>query len=183
MTRAELLGQVVRQAVRNGFDFKNWRQRSLGPDGVSDEAAIEALAADRERRYFSLLFSHEFARAFWKHGSQIAFVVPSATYTRRDKDGKTIHVHRKPYTRRKLKPDAWRYHLREMAVCEEPLRYIRRFIVPAAEIEAATPVGHKLAEKLHAKAALVARDAAARTAGARNAAADRGHVRPPARHA
>jgi hypothetical protein len=184
MTRAELLGQVIRQAVRNGFDFKHWCQRCLG-GGIGEEAAIEMLAGDRERRYFSLLFSHEFARSFWKQGSQIAFIVPAATYTRRGKDGKTIHVQRKPYTRRKLKPDAWKYHLREMVVCEEPLRYIRRFVIAEADVETAAVASHldrRLAGKLQAKATLAARDAASGSA-ARNAAADRGHVRPPARHA
>jgi hypothetical protein len=186
MTRAELLGQVIRQAGRNGFDFKHWRQRCLGA-GMSEEAAIEMLAGDRERRYFSLLFSHEFASAFWKQGSQIAFVVPSATYTRRGKDGKTVHVHRKPYTRRKLKPDAWKYHLREMACCEEPLRYMRRFIVAAAEVESAAAVAsqldHRLAGKLQAKATLAARNVASGSASARNAAPVPAHARPPARQA
>ena len=90
------------------------------------------------RRYYALLFSHEFARSFWKHGVQISFVVPAATYTRRDSRGEVITVQRKAFTRRTLKPDAWRYHLKEMAASEDPLRYISRFIV-AREDAAAQP--------------------------------------------
>ena len=59
------------------------------------------------RSYYSLLFSHEFARAFWKQGSQISFVVPGASYTRRDKEGRIVTVTRKPFTRRTLKANVW----------------------------------------------------------------------------
>jgi len=130
MTRSEIVRLVVQQAVRNGFDFKHWCNHNLGLHWTSDHTAIETLTM--ERRYFSLLFSHEFARYFWQQGSPIAFVVPAVSYSRCDKHGNTIMVERKPYIRRKVKADAWKYHLREMAICDEPLRYMRRFIVPAA---------------------------------------------------
>ena len=108
-----------------------WR-RSI-PPGISFDDAIDLLA--RGRRYYSLLFAHEFARAFWKQGSQISFVVPAATYTRRDKEGRIITVTRKPFTRRTLKADVWKYHLREMAAHDEPLRYIRRFLVIEGDVQ------------------------------------------------
>jgi hypothetical protein len=170
MTRSELLRLVVQQAVRNGFDFKAWHHRALGGTWTSHDAALETLA--RGQQYFTLLFAHDFARTFWKHGSQIAFVVPSASYTRRDKDGKIVHIQRKPYTRRRLKPDAWKYHLREMAVAEEPLRYIRRFIVPAADAEATARAA--LAQNLGSAAAH------AKASHSKNAASAQPHARFPA---
>ena len=39
-----------------------------------------------------------------------------------------VTVARKPFTRRSARRDAWRYHLREMALSEEPLRYIRKYL-------------------------------------------------------
>ena len=72
---------------------------------------------------------------FWKQGSQISFVVPAASYTRRDKEGRIVTVTRKPFTRRTLKADVWKYHLREMAAHDEPLRYIRRFLVIEGDVQ------------------------------------------------
>jgi hypothetical protein len=133
MTRQELLRIVVRQARANGFQFRKWFQMAIDPSWTSFEDAVELLS--QRRRYYALLFAHEFARAFWKQGSQISFVVPAATYTRRDKDGQIVTVSRKPFTRRTLKADVWRYHLREMAAHDEPLRYIRRFLVIEGDVQ------------------------------------------------
>jgi hypothetical protein len=133
MTRQELLRIVVRQARANGFQFRKWFQTAIDPSWTSFDDAIDLLA--QRRRYYALLFAHEFARAFWKQGSQISFVVPAATYTRRDKDGQIVTVSRKPFTRRTLKADVWRYHLREMAAHDEPLRYIRRFLVIEGDVQ------------------------------------------------
>jgi hypothetical protein len=132
MTRQELLRIVIRQARANGFPFRKWFQTAIDPAWTSFEDAVDVLC--QGRRYYALLFAHEFARAFWKQGSQISFVVPSATYTRKDKDGRIVTVNRKPFTRRTLKADVWKYHLREMAAQDEPLRYIRRFLVIEGDV-------------------------------------------------
>jgi hypothetical protein len=81
-----------------------------------------------ERRYYALLFSHEFASSFWKAGERITFQVPTQTFTRRKADGTIGTVSRKAYTRRSTRDDAWRYHLRELAIAEEPLRYMRKYL-------------------------------------------------------
>jgi hypothetical protein len=133
MTREELLRILIRQARVNGFPFRKWFQTTIEPTWTNFEDAIDVLS--QGRRYYALLFAHEFARAFWKQGSQISFVVPSASYTRRDKDGQIITVNRKPFTRRTLKADVWKYHLREMAAQHEPLRYIRRFLLIEGDVE------------------------------------------------
>ena len=43
-------------------------------------------------------------------------------------DGSTTTVNRKPFMRRSSRREAWRYHLREMALADEPLRYIRKYL-------------------------------------------------------
>jgi hypothetical protein len=133
MTRQDLLRIVIRQARANGFQFRKWFLAAIEPSWNSFDDAVDLLAEGR--RYYSLLFAHEFARAFWKKGSQISFVVPAATYTRRDKEGRIVTVSRKPFTRRTLKADVWKYHLREMAAHDEPLRYIRRFLVIEGDVQ------------------------------------------------
>jgi hypothetical protein len=94
------------------------------------------------RRYYALLFSHDFARNFWKKGTQISFMLPSQEYTRVDRNGKPVTVQRKAFTRRTSRSTSntiWQYHLEQMAVWEEPLRYIRRFILTEEELEPSGP--------------------------------------------
>ncbi|HEY0161656.1 MAG TPA: hypothetical protein VGB69_03185 [Edaphobacter sp.] len=126
MTRLELLRVLVGQARANGFQFKKWYMARLGLPWINAEQALEVLST--ERRYYALLFSHEFAENFWKAGEVMTFQVPTQTFPRVMADGSVRIVKRKAYTRRSAREDVWRYHLREMAVAEEPLRYIRRFV-------------------------------------------------------
>jgi|SRR5215469_12433448 len=126
MTRLELLQLLIGQARANGFEFRKWYVRRLGLPWTSAGDALEILAT--QRRYYGLLFSHEFASTFWKPGELMTFQVPTQTFTRRMADGSIGTVQRKAYTRRSAREDAWRYHLREMALAEEPLRYMRRYL-------------------------------------------------------
>jgi hypothetical protein len=126
MTRLELLTLVVRRARANGFEFRRWYTGRLGLPWISEDAALTLL--DSQRRYYALLFSHEFAEAFWKAGEDITFLVPEASFRRRMADGTIQTVTRKPFTRRSGKKNAWRFHLKEMALAEEPLRHIRKYL-------------------------------------------------------
>lgn len=134
MTRKDLIFLLVLQARSNGFEFRKWYQSKIGGEWTTTEAAIKTLSEGG--RYYTLLFSHQFARQFWKPGSQMQFVVPSQEFKRLNRRGEEITVVRKAYTRRTMRGNAWEYHLREMAASEEPLRYIRRFLVTKEEIAA-----------------------------------------------
>jgi hypothetical protein len=133
MTRLDLLKILVGQARTNGFEFRRWYTSRLGLPWISADAAITLL--DTQRRYYALLFSHEFAQAFWKAGTEITFQVPAQTFTRILPGGNTATVTRKSFTRRTARPDVWRYHLREMALAEEPLRYMRKYLNVEDELE------------------------------------------------
>lgn len=136
MTRLELLYLLVAQARANGFEFRKWYVSRLGLPWETTKGALEALS--EHRRYYSLLFSHEFASSFWKAGERITFQVPTQSFTRRMKDGTIGVVNRKAFTRRSARDDAWRYHLREMAVAEEPLRYMRRYLRVEDDLDASS---------------------------------------------
>ena len=127
MTRAELLRALIRQAKSNGFEFRRWYTVRLGLPWTSFLNSVKTLS--EHRRYYALLFAHEFAESFWRAGSKMTFVVPTSTFTRVSKDGTIRVVERKGHIRRSVIADAWRYHLKEMAIAEEPLRYIRKFIL------------------------------------------------------
>src|ERR1700684_3038656 len=81
MTRFELLHLLVAQARANGFEFRKWYLAKLGLPWETTRQAVETLCA--ERRYYALLFSHDFASSFWKAGERITFQVPTQTFTRR----------------------------------------------------------------------------------------------------
>ena len=126
MTRLELLQLVVARARSNGFELRRWYTARLGLPWISAEAAVCLL--ETQRRYYALLFSHEFAITFWKPGAEITFDVPPSSFERVMPDGSTRTIQRKSFIRRSARPDAWRYHLREMALAEEPLRYLRKYL-------------------------------------------------------
>jgi len=126
MTRTETLVVLISQALANGFEFRRWFQANISPEWPGSEEAIEILVT--EGRYYSLVFSHDFARALWKRGAQMNFVVPAATYSRMNGKGEVVTINRKPFTRRTIKADVWKYHLRQMAITDDPLRYLKRFM-------------------------------------------------------
>lgn len=131
MTRKETLRMVVNHAQCNGFDFPRWFQMHLRPEWPGAEVALHLLSM--ENRHYTLLFSHEFVRRFWQSGSKMSFLVPPMTYTRLGSDGEPVEVSRKPFIRRTTKPDVWKYHLSQMAVADDPLKYISKFL-PAQQL-------------------------------------------------
>jgi hypothetical protein len=126
MTRLELLKILIGQARANGFDFRHWYTASLRLPWQGQAAALDVV--ESQRRYYALLFHHDFAQAFWKAGEAITFQVPAQSFERSMADGSTRTIERKSFMRRSGRPDAWRYHLRQMALAEEPLRYMRRYL-------------------------------------------------------
>lgn len=138
MTRAELLRALIRQARSNGFEFRKWYAGRMLAPWAGFDTAVKYIS--EERRYYALLFAHEFARSFWRPGTKMTFVVPNNRFTRILKDGSTMVVERKGHTRRTVLPDVWRYHLKEMAVAEDPLRYIRKFLLIEEDLAGIQPV-------------------------------------------
>jgi hypothetical protein len=121
-----LLKIVIGRARANGFELRRWYTTRLALPWTNAADALATL--EQHRNYYTLLFSHDFAMAFWKPGAEITFQVPAQTFQRRMPDGTVQTIQRKPFIRRSARKDAWRYHLREMALAEEPLRYIRRYL-------------------------------------------------------
>jgi hypothetical protein len=133
---------IILRARVHGFEFRRWYQTNVEPEWSGFDQAVEVL--DGGKRYYALLFAHEFASQFWKKGTQITFVLPSQEYTRIDARGKVVTIRRKSFTRRSSRSTSntvWQYHLEQMAVWDEPLRYIRRFILTDEEMDGANGEG------------------------------------------
>ncbi len=136
MTRFELLQLVVGHARTNGFQYRRWYASWLGLPWKGSEQATEVLCGGRH--YYALLFSREFAESFWKSGEQMTVQVPSQSFQRKMAGGTIGTVNRRAFNKRLTRSDAWRYHLGQMAVAEDPLRYIRRFLRVEDELESET---------------------------------------------
>jgi hypothetical protein len=126
MNRKELLRLLLNQAQFNGFEFRRWFQSHVRANWPGTDEAIALLA--EEGRYYTLLFSHEFAACFWRTGAHMSFSVPAITYPRVNSSGGVVQVTRKQFTRRTIKPDVWKYHLQKMAASKDPIDYLCRFL-------------------------------------------------------
>lgn len=125
MTRVQLLQLLVQQARESGFIFKKWFTASTAVPWTSPHDAIAWLS--QGERALLLLFSHGFARHFFRSGERVTFLVPPQTFQRVTAGG-TRTIERKAHMRRSNREDVWRFHLRQMAAAAEPLRYIRRYL-------------------------------------------------------
>ena len=126
MNRKEMLRLLLNQAQFNGFEFRRWFAANVQPIWPGAEQALLLLAG--EGRHYALVFSHEFARCYWRSGAKMSFMVPTITYPRVTPTGEVVYVTRRPFTRRTVKPDVWKYHLRQMAAAEDPIHYLCRFL-------------------------------------------------------
>ncbi len=126
MNRKEMLRLLLNQAQFNGFEFRHWFQSNVQPIWPGADHALSLLAG--EGRHYTLLFSHEFARCFWRSGAKMSLMIPSITYPRVTSSGDVVQVTRRPFTRRTIKPDVWKYHLRQMAAAQDPIEYLCRFL-------------------------------------------------------
>jgi hypothetical protein len=126
MNRKEILRLLLNQAQFNGFEFRRWFQSNIQAIWPGAEQALTLLSA--EGRHYTLLFSHEFAHSYWRSGAKMSFTIPTITYPRVTPTGEVVYVTRRPFTRRTIKPDVWKYHLRQMAVADDPVNYLCRFL-------------------------------------------------------
>lgn len=69
MNRKEMLRLLLNQAQFNGFEFRHWFQSNVQPIWPGADHALSLLAG--EGRHYTLLFSHEFARCFWRSGAKM----------------------------------------------------------------------------------------------------------------
>lgn len=101
MTQKQILKAAIEKAVNNGYDLS--------------ERDMEYFFSQRSSAalyYEALLFDHDFARAFWgnkkhRHSSRCP---------------KECFLNPKPQL------PAWEYHIQQLAVTEDRLAYIEKFL-------------------------------------------------------
>ena len=95
MTNEEILKKAIEKAVENGWNTH-----------LAISVVLELAKDDPFINPYSLIFSHDFAKAFW--GEDDYEEVMSGGSSTEWK--------------------AWEYHLREMVLEEKPLQYLKKFL-------------------------------------------------------
>jgi hypothetical protein len=109
MTDKEILQKSVLKAKKNGFDLKRFDRVHFICGNISTEEGI------KREYYYILIFSHDFAKAFWGE----KFIDLDDVYINEEYD---VSSHFKRHFKK------WEYHLQQMILKEEPLKYLERFL-------------------------------------------------------
>jgi hypothetical protein len=133
MVDTDTLEMVLDKAVTNGYDEIHLVEHALAQDGH-----IRALCVQ------GLLFCHRFAQAFF--GTHEVLAGNGKTFeehyesarTNQQLSPKTIRADWNYWRSSGMVIPAWQYHLKQMVVQEQPLRYLEQFLEeePAYETHA-----------------------------------------------
>lgn len=107
MTDHEIIRKAVDKASKNGYT--GWKSfvPAFPPLKVKSKRKLEELfGATLLFHKEKIIYSHDFAKAFW---------------------GEKGHV-RKYLDGIKMEPIAWKYHLQEMVILEEPMEYLEKYL-------------------------------------------------------
>lgn len=110
MTDQEILQKAIEKAVKNGWDYDGARFDTVKglhhPNLYEFYEHQESSTMSRTLAFQEVIFSHPFAKAFWKDTHE-------ATYT--DKYERAIS-------------EDWQYHLQQMVLEENPIKYLEKFL-------------------------------------------------------
>lgn len=109
MTNQEISQKAIEKAIDNKLFFNSNKITNFNLDAKRYIWIFWYNKDNGEERdkmdILRLIFSHEFAKAFWKY---------NLIKNPNDKDGKMIK--------------SWKYHLQQMVIEEEPIKYLEQFI-------------------------------------------------------
>ena len=107
MNDNEILQKAVKRANKNA------------PKGMKFTAGIINVLGSHPIRYYHLIFDHEFCQAFW--GEELLFCGKSLSGFPKDADNQV-------FKREGLSVKAWKYHLQQMVLEENPIQYLSKFL-------------------------------------------------------
>lgn len=115
MTNEEILKKAIERAIKNGW--VKYPEMSLGRKYMPLWKVKEWIL---EHGYYSIIFSHDFAKAFWYCDHESKEYVAGTYLEHCNKCGQTKMIGGKY--------DDWEYHLKEMVLKTEPLKYLEEFL-------------------------------------------------------
>lgn len=111
MTDLQILTQAIQKAKKNGYRY------TLEYDDENGKYYAKMLDL---KKYYSIIFDHDFAKAFWYEKCY------SCNGHRETEDSKCMVCDSNGQV--KYKYANWPNHLSEMAKCKEPLQYIKYYL-------------------------------------------------------
>ena len=119
-SQIRIIGKVLAMAIKNGYNFaekeeikkvwlSNWNARILKVQTIYMNAEWN----EHTIPINDIIFSHDFAKAFW------------GTETIRDKENEFPYL-KADYDRLKT-CERWQYHLQQMVLEDDPIKYLERF--------------------------------------------------------
>jgi len=116
LTDREILANSLDKAIANGF---------VHSEGAYYEQMDIEYDLFQLKAYYSIIFSHPFAKAFW--GNKVvddrngqAFIRPQYDFVEDSNDKEFPDTLGECY--------AWQYHLQQMVISDNPIQYLRRFL-------------------------------------------------------
>lgn len=118
MTREDILTKAMAIAKRNGFDIS---------DDFFTEISAETWLQEGQDLYYSLIFCHDFVICFF--GNDV-IAVDEQSEESEDID---LVLYEEPVAllmvnKKNIRVPSWQYHLIQMALCEDPLLYLYKFV-------------------------------------------------------
>lgn len=113
MTNEEILEKALQKAIKNNYRHdivKIHKGKYILERFVSNILDW----TNRKNTYFRLIFSHDFVKAFW--GEEIL-----CNECGKLADDCDLHI----WEHYKI---AWQYHIQQMAIMKEPLKYLEKFL-------------------------------------------------------
>ena len=106
MNNEQILKKAIEKAIKNGYKPDGLLGAVLrGEIGVGLNPNVYLHLTREPAGYYNIIFSHDFAKAFWGYGRESGYA-------------KKINT----------KKEDWRYHLKAMVLVEDKLKYIEKFL-------------------------------------------------------
>lgn len=114
MTKQEILTKAIQKAMDNGFDGK-----PLWAVDFTAQGASKALLQYSNPHVNSVIYSHDFAKAIWPGDN--------SEYVKAWNQSAKSHLDMPVLNPLDYYPD-WQYHLQQMVISEDPIKYLEENI-------------------------------------------------------
>jgi hypothetical protein len=134
MTEQETIQKIIEKAVARGWDMFGYRTRAetvwniCWPTIIIQNVDEDGNGIEIDNfRLPEVIFSHAFAKAFWGDENKFAASSYETTGEQDSEDGHYLYNGGIDNSLDKIIP-AWQWHLQQMVVEEQPLRYLERYL-------------------------------------------------------